>query len=431
MTAAAARETEIDVTKHFGLVMNIAKEMQGRTSLSRDDLFQEGCIGLIRASERYDPDRGTKFTTYAGWWVRATMREAILRDHNLVRLGKNQRQRAVWHKLGRARQEIDADASHDEQLRQLAAVLEVPEQVVREMEMLLRPVHSLHAPMSPDSPTPFLEMLRAPDDTQVEDQATQEFYRDVVEGLLSELPERQASILRERFLYTGDHPTLAVLAPRYGVSRERIRQLEAKALKALGAHLGSMSETSELRYLLLGEEPKEMKMSKMSAADRRLVTQFRKRVEDSQLTYRTIKNLSGITGPTLTVLMSGEAKVMRTLTRTRIKGFLKMDLPEGPKAPTKQVVSPRKRPEAPPTPTPYELATGPVTYVYTVDVEYGEDAVKETLTYEYSQPLTPEATEGLPTLVTHTLMQMHGKATARLVRIESRQVLWVRGKETP
>ena len=228
-------------------VVKIASEFRAHYQGSISDLVQEGNIGLLKAVDRYDPDHGTRFLSYAGWWIRACIKEFLLRQRSLVRMGTTQRQRVVFSRLGRAKRELTARG--DGELRgadresALAEILGVPVSVLREMEGRLSGHDvSLNAEVGDDGDTTMIDLLAdpRPDHAQVvEDHDLDDVRSDAILKALATLHPKERTIVQRRF-FQDRSDTLKVIGADLGISRERVRQLEARALRKIGRALEEM-----------------------------------------------------------------------------------------------------------------------------------------------------------------------------------------------
>ncbi|WP_122049104.1 RNA polymerase sigma factor RpoH [Asaia bogorensis] len=226
------------VTSHLRLVAKIAMGYRGY-GLPLNELISEGNIGMMQAVKRFDPNRGFRLATYAMWWIRAAMQEYILHSWSLVKMGTTASQKKLFFNLRRLKgqmQAIDDGDLKPEQVDKIATTLGVPEQDVVSMnQRLSAPDHSLNAPLRSDSEGEWQDWL-------VDDQESQETTLGEAEemsgrqALLTEamksLNDRERHILTERRL-KDDPSTLEELSHEYGVSRERIRQIEARAFEKL------------------------------------------------------------------------------------------------------------------------------------------------------------------------------------------------------
>jgi RNA polymerase sigma-32 factor len=227
------------VTSHLRLVAKIAMGYRGY-GLPIGEVISEGNVGLMQAVKKFDPDKGFRLATYAMWWIRASIQEYILRSWSLVKMGTTAAQKKLFFNLRKAKSEISALEEGDlrpEQVSHIATRLGVTnEDVISMNRRLAGPDASLNAPLRSDSESEWQDWLA--DDTQVsqETQVAEDEERGLRMGLLQEamqeLTDRERHILTERRL--KDEPTtLEELAAQYGVSRERVRQIEVRAFEKL------------------------------------------------------------------------------------------------------------------------------------------------------------------------------------------------------
>jgi RNA polymerase sigma-32 factor len=236
---------------HLRLVIKMAYGNRGY-GLSIDDLIAEGNTGLMKAVERFDPDRGFRFSTYAQWWVRAAIQEYVLRNWSLVRLGTTAAQKKLFFNLRRLKGSLDAYEEGDlssEVAATIAAELDVPKDAVVEMNRRLTGGDSsLNMPAGEEGDTSHQDFLQdeAPDQEMAFGEA-EEFSKrwDVVEKALEELTPRERHILTERRL-NENQKTLGELSAVYGVSRERIRQIEVRAMGKLQQAVCTTAEAQGL-----------------------------------------------------------------------------------------------------------------------------------------------------------------------------------------
>lgn len=239
------------VTSNLRFVVKVAAEYRSygvRTS----DLVQEGNIGLMHAVKKFDPDRGYRLITYAVWWIRAYMQSYLVKAFSLVKLGTTQAQRKLFFRLGAAKNDLlqshgaDADKlTHEDRLQWLADALGVRPHEVDEMEMRLSARDfSLDLALDENGETTHLDVL--PDEDQ-ESGELATFRGELREGLrrelraaMAELNEREREVIELRYLQ-DEPPTLREVGERWGVSRERARQIEAAARDKLKAFLLSHS----------------------------------------------------------------------------------------------------------------------------------------------------------------------------------------------
>ncbi|HWA03133.1 MAG TPA: RNA polymerase sigma factor RpoH [Rhizomicrobium sp.] len=226
------------VTSHLRLVAKIAMGYRGY-GLPLSEVVAEGNVGLMQAVKRFEPDKGFRLATYAMWWIRAAIQEYILRSWSLVKLGTTAAQKKLFFNLRKAKTKIEAIEEGDmtpEHVAKIADQLGVPEREVIDMNRRLSgPDSSLNAPLRSDSESEWQDWL--PDDTI--DQETRMAEREelgerheLLTGALGELTEREREIIQARRLQ-DDPATLEELSQKYGVSRERVRQIEVRAFEKL------------------------------------------------------------------------------------------------------------------------------------------------------------------------------------------------------
>jgi RNA polymerase sigma-32 factor len=227
------------VTSHLRLVAKIAMGYRGY-GLPISELISEGNIGLMQGVKKFEPDRGFRLATYAMWWIRASIQEFILRSWSLVKMGTTAAQKKLFFNLRRMKARIDAFEDGDlrpEDVRKIAEDLGVSEDDVVSMNrrMAMGGDTSLNVPMREDGEGQWQDWLA--DDAPLQDELVADAQEaDVRHAMLatamSDLNERERHILTERRL-TDDPKTLEELSQVYGVSRERVRQIEVRAFEKL------------------------------------------------------------------------------------------------------------------------------------------------------------------------------------------------------
>jgi RNA polymerase sigma-32 factor len=228
------------VRGNLRLVVKIAEEY-GRSEDQLMDLIQEGNMGLLHALGKFDPDRGVKLSSYAAWWIRAYILKFVLANFRVVRLGTTLAQRKLFYKLRRERERLERSGA-EVNVNQLAEALEVRPTDVAEMEMrLASPELSLDTPTRVDSDRPAAGNAVTSDpgerpDVQLETDEFRSRLKACVERFGQGLSGRERQIFAERLV--SDQPlTLQELGRRYGVSRERARQLESRLKEKIRLHL--------------------------------------------------------------------------------------------------------------------------------------------------------------------------------------------------
>ena len=226
------------VTSHLRLVAKIAMGYRGY-GLPIGEIISEGNVGLMQAVKRFEPDKGFRLATYAMWWIRASIQEYILRSWSLVKMGTTAAQKRLFFNLRKAKSRISALEEGDlkpEHLKQIADRLNVTEKEVIDMNRRLSGDASLNAPIRADAEAGEWQ------DWLVDDRANQETTlaegeelgnrRDALKSALSVLNERERRIFEARRL--AEEPvTLEQLATEFGVSRERVRQIEVRAFEKI------------------------------------------------------------------------------------------------------------------------------------------------------------------------------------------------------
>lgn len=232
------------VTSHLRLAAKIALQYK-RYGLPIADLISEANVGLMLAIKRFDPERGCRLATYAAWWIKASVQEYILRSWSLVKLGTTPAQKKLFFNLRKLKSRIGAPEERDlspEHVKYISEHLQVGETEVREMNGRMRGDISLNAPLSVAGEGDEWEDWLAdpcPDpESLLLEGSDREQKKTALDQALAELSARERSILEARFL-TEEPKTLDELAAVFHVSRERIRQIEQRALQRLRAKIGA------------------------------------------------------------------------------------------------------------------------------------------------------------------------------------------------
>ena len=226
------------VTSHLRLVAKIAMGYRGY-GLPVAELISEGNVGMMQAVKRFDPERGFRLATYAMWWIRASIQEYILHSWSLVKIGTTAAQKKLFFNLRKLKGQMKAIEDGDlspERVTLIAQKLDVPEQDVINMNRrLASPDHSLNAPLKIDGEGEWQDWLVDEGQNQeqvfADDEELQKRRRLLTTGM-DVLNERERHILTERRL-REDPVTLEDLSQEYGISRERVRQIEVRAFEKL------------------------------------------------------------------------------------------------------------------------------------------------------------------------------------------------------
>ena len=251
------------VTSNLRFVVKVAFEYRSY-GFRMADLVQEGNIGLMKAVQKFDPDRKIRLISYGVWWIRAYIQNYILRNWSLVKLGTTQAQRKLFFSLARTRRELEKEGDGGEVAAEgdIAKKLRVKQSEVSEMSQRLEGRDlSLDAPMGDDGGTSHIDFLDAHAtvaDEELEAHETRTLARQKVEQALCKLDARERFIIEQRLMV--DKPmTLSELGAHYRISRERARQLEIRAkvkLKNdLAAALGDIVTEAEEAMPGLDGEP--------------------------------------------------------------------------------------------------------------------------------------------------------------------------------
>ena len=229
---------------HMRLVISMASKFR-HFGLAMNDLIQEGHVGLLEAAARFEPEREVRFSTYATWWIRASIQDYILRNWSIVRGGTSSAQKALFFNLRRLRARLSQGAdslSGTAMYREIATALKVSEGDVALMDSRLSgPDSSLNAPLIDDESgsadrQDFLVAKDPLPDEMVSTSIDDERRVTWLTSALDVLSERELKIIRERRLQ-DDGATLEALGTKLGISKERVRQIETRALEKLKAAL--------------------------------------------------------------------------------------------------------------------------------------------------------------------------------------------------
>ncbi|PKM14674.1 MAG: RNA polymerase sigma factor RpoH [Gammaproteobacteria bacterium HGW-Gammaproteobacteria-2] len=236
-------EEDLDAAKqlvlsHLRFVVHVARGYQGY-GLGMGDLVQEGNIGLMKAVKRFDPDQGVRLVSFAVHWVRAEMHEFILRNWRIVKVATTKAQRKLFFNLRRAKKRLGW--LNAEEVRAVAKDLNVSEREVREMESRLSgrdvgfDLGNDDNDDAPPAPSAYLIDQGADPSLTYAREDHEDNQLELLREGLAELDPRSRDIVRRRWLDDDNKVTLQELADEYGVSAERIRQIEAAAMKKMRA----------------------------------------------------------------------------------------------------------------------------------------------------------------------------------------------------
>jgi RNA polymerase sigma-32 factor len=246
------------ITAYMRLAISMAAKFK-RYGAPMNDLIQEASLGLMKAADKFDPDRGVRFSTYAVWWIKASIQDYVMRNWSMVRTGSTSSQKSLFFNMRRVQAQLEREAAargetlDRYQIRQMVATeVGVPLHDVEMMEgRLSGSDYSLNATQSSDDEG--REWIETLEDTAIQADELVSYSKDMrtlrewLLSALSDLNERERFIVRERKL-REDPRTLESLGNELGLSKERVRQLEAAAFGKLRRHLENRSK--EVHYLI-------------------------------------------------------------------------------------------------------------------------------------------------------------------------------------
>ena len=223
------------INSNLRFVVNIARQYQHR-GIALADLVSEGNIGLLKAAEKFDPERGFHFTTYAVWWIRQAILKSLEASSRTIRLPAHAA--GIVERIGWARTELSERLSREPSVHEIGAFLDLPPQRVTELLAVSRDLLSFEAPAFDDGTAAQLgDAVRDPGRLP-EDEAMAGVLKADINHVLDSLSQRESDILQSRFGLNGrKRLTLTELGRRYRLTKERVRQIEKRALQQLQVSL--------------------------------------------------------------------------------------------------------------------------------------------------------------------------------------------------
>ncbi|MGY9000701.1 MAG: RNA polymerase factor sigma-32 [Rhodospirillales bacterium] len=238
------------IISHFNFVVKLAKGYR-RSGVPMSDLVQEGMVGLAKAVKKFNPDRNVRLSTYAMWWIRASMQDHILRSWSLVRLSTTSAQKSLFLNLRRLTSGLidGADALSDEIISRLAERFGTTAAEVRNLaHRVTHKDQSLNSPVSVYGEDSWLNLI-ASEEPNAEDVLAAEGERlqliNIISVALANLPDREQFIIHHRYFKDAKH-TFAAIGQELNLSKDRVRQLESRALKTLEKFLEPILDGHQL-----------------------------------------------------------------------------------------------------------------------------------------------------------------------------------------
>ena len=222
------------VRRNLKYVVTVANKYRG-FGMSLQDLIEEGNIGLIQAAKRFDVSRNVKFITYAVWWIKQAIMHSLAEQSGTVKLPVKQAGKVT--RFNKKSQQMCQDLEREPTQSEVAKSLGYKDDEINSIMRAYRTHLSLDTPLKNDEHTPYLDLLENKSLIPYDDQIMQESLSEKVDQMLEDLSEREATILKMRFGFSGNVKTLEEIGQEIGLSRERVRQIEKRAKERLKSKL--------------------------------------------------------------------------------------------------------------------------------------------------------------------------------------------------
>ncbi|MBW6460285.1 MAG: sigma-70 family RNA polymerase sigma factor [Bacteroidales bacterium] len=229
---AGDKEALEKLTKaNLRFVVSVSKQYQNQ-GLSLPDLINEGNLGLIKAAQRFDETRGFKFISYAVWWIRQSILQALAEQSRIVRLPLNKI--GSINKINKAYAKLEQQHEREPDVLEIADMLEIPENEVKESMRNSGRHISMDAPLIQDEENTLYDVIRSDETNTPEKELMVESLRKEIDRAISTLTPREADVVRLYFGLNAKHPmTLEEIGERFDLTRERVRQIKEKAIRRL------------------------------------------------------------------------------------------------------------------------------------------------------------------------------------------------------